>query len=252
MDTMRETKSRQDLFISSLNHDIRTPLAGAIGALELLASPQKDLTLSEESMFLACAKASCEEIARLTENIKDAIDPRDDVPAPRIEVFRLDVVVGELLRYIYTFEHPLEGIDLQAGLQVAADPLQVQRVLRNLIHNACKYSPRRSPIAVSIATCAWMDGFACISVRDKGQGIPLDQMDQLFQKFSRLGEKRVDGTGLGLYNCRRMIEGMGGQIWVESSGVDGSGSLFCFTLPLAKKQPRLSVITAPYPVIDIR
>jgi K+-sensing histidine kinase KdpD len=251
IDISRETHRLQSQFIANLNHEIRTPLTGAVGAIGLLREHGNQLTASEWGMFLSQAQYGCDEVVRLTSNIKDAIDPRDDVVSPHLSVFRLDSAVGELLRYIYTFEHPFGALDFQAGLQVEADASLVQRVLHNLLHNACKYSPQYAPIAVKVAACEWATDFACVCVSDRGSGIQHNQVSQLFHKFSRLGNENIEGTGLGLYNCRRMVENMGGQIWVESSGIDGEGSHFYFTLPLAKKQNKVAAITKPYPIIDI-
>jgi signal transduction histidine kinase len=82
--------------------------------------------------------------------------------------------------------------------------------------------------------------YVCISVKDTGPGIPPEEIGLLFERFVRLqrdlaGAKR--GTGLGLYISKQLVEAMGGRIWVESSGIEGEGSLFCFTLPLLCEIP---------------
>jgi signal transduction histidine kinase len=74
----------------------------------------------------------------------------------------------------------------------------------------------------------------CISVKDSGPGIPQDEIPLLFGQFVRLKRDlrgRVRGTGLGLYISKHLVEAMGGRIWVESTGIPGEGSRFCFTLP---------------------
>jgi signal transduction histidine kinase len=113
---------------------------------------------------------------------------------------------------------------------VAADPDKLRQVLVNLIENAVKYSGE-GRIEVRLQR---RNGKMRFSVRDEGLGIPLEQQDRIFEKFYRLDPdmtQGVGGTGLGLYICRELIEGMAGEIWVESE--PGRGSTFSFELPLA-------------------
>jgi signal transduction histidine kinase len=117
------------------------------------------------------------------------------------------------------------------------EPRKRCQIVRNLLSNAFKYAPKDSPVTV----CIWQDGaFALICVQDKGPGIPINQLPFLFQKFSRLEcdiAGPIRGIGLGLYICRRLVENMGGHIWVESTGIDGEGCQFYFTIPCASSQP---------------
>src|SRR5947209_11760471 len=203
MDKSNEFHRIKDQFLANLNHDIRTPLAGTIGSLDLLKVYGDRLTQAERQLFLEQAIFSCDEIERLTGNIRMAMRATDDVPPPQRRVFRLDVAVSNLLRYIYTFDHPLADLSIQEGIEVFADTQQTQQVLRNLLHNAFKYAPAGTPISVHVGVFQWVEGFAYICVGYQGAGIPLKDMDKLFQKFSRIERsKHVDGSGLGLYNCR--------------------------------------------------
>src|SRR2546421_3619621 len=231
MDQSQEFHRIKDQWITNLNHDFRNPLTGIMGSLDILKRYGDRMTKSECQTFLDQAMYSCEEMERMTSNIRAAIHAKDDIPQPRCEPFWLDHVVSNMLRYIYTFDHPLSDLCIEDSIMVLADPQQVQQVLRNLLHNAFKYAPENTPVSVQLG-CDQVNGCAYVCVRDKGSGIAPEQIPHLFQKFSRLGESRVDGTGLGLYNCRRMVENMAGQIWVESTGIDGEGSSFFFTLPL--------------------
>jgi signal transduction histidine kinase len=110
-------------------------------------------------------------------------------------------------------------------------------VIANLIDNAVKYSPENSEIAISIESNG-EEGL--VSVSDYGPGIAMEEQPRLFQKFSRLDsqdDKVTYGYGLGLYLCRRLIEGMDGRIWVESA--PGRGATFRFALSLAKQELRI-------------
>jgi signal transduction histidine kinase len=122
-------------------------------------------------------------------------------------------------------------------LFVYADKQYLCQVLRNLISNVFKYAPEQTPLLISATPIAQEAGTTpqvCISVQDAGPGIPPAEQQFLFQKFIRLKRdlsSTVRGTGLGLYICKELLAKMDGRIWVESSGKEGEGSRFSFTLP---------------------
>ena len=122
--------------------------------------------------------------------------------------------------------------DVGPGLPpVNADRTRIEHVLDNLIDNAIKYSPQGGEVRVSAKR---QDGDIVVSVHDQGIGIGLEDQAKLFDAFqildvaSRVG---IQGTGLGLVVCRRLVEAHGGRIWVESQ--TGKGSVFSFTLPMS-------------------
>jgi len=107
----------------------------------------------------------------------------------------------------------------------------MKQVLTNLLSNAVKYSPEGGAITVRVRERG--DQHVVIEVVDQGLGVPPDQVGRLFQKFERIRSDehlRISGTGLGLYICRKIVEGHGGQIWVESE--TGHGSTFSILLPV--------------------
>ena len=118
--------------------------------------------------------------------------------------------------------------------QVRFDPMRLAQILQNLIGNAIKYrSPQRTP---EIHVSAKADkGYTVLSVRDNGEGIPADQVEQVFTLFKRLHGRDVEGTGIGLAMCRRLVERFGGRIWVESQ--PGVGSTFSFSVPVGNSVP---------------
>src|SRR6266851_1403468 len=118
-------------------------------------------------------------------------------------------------------------------LLVWADPQFLRQVLRNLLSNIFKYVPTQTEIRIE-ATQTAPSSPVCLSVQDAGPGIPAEELPLLFEKFVRLKRDvagTTRGTGLGLYICKRLVEAMGGSMWVESSGRLGEGSCFCVTLP---------------------
>ena len=140
------------------------------------------------------------------------------------------------------------SLDIAPDLAMRADGGRTRQVLVNLLSNALKYSEASAPIAISanllesdgqretgkphIPAGAWVQ----IKVRDWGLGIPPREQALLFMRFVRLARDAASstrGTGVGLYLCRVLVQAMGGQIWIESTGVPGMGSVFTFVLPAA-------------------
>jgi CheY-like chemotaxis protein/anti-sigma regulatory factor (Ser/Thr protein kinase) len=111
---------------------------------------------------------------------------------------------------------------------VRADPFRLKQVLVNLLSNAVKYNRIHGSVQVKVSASG---PFVCIAIEDTGLGIPRIKMDQLFQPFNRLGAEQteVEGTGIGLSICKRMVEAMHGRIHAESE--EGKGSCFSIELP---------------------
>ena len=133
-------------------------------------------------------------------------------------------------------QHRLQ-VDLAANLpMVHVDIALLEQVLFNLLDNASKYAPPGSLIRILAETGA---GSVRIEVQDEGEGIPPDQLEQIFDKFHRVrdGDSRTPGTGLGLAICRGFIEGMGGHIFAANRA-DRSGARFIIDLSLAPEAQR--------------
>jgi two-component system sensor histidine kinase KdpD len=123
------------------------------------------------------------------------------------------------------------ALDIPSRLQLVVDPGRLERIFINLIDNAYKYSPEGSEVRVFTRQGKKE---VVIGVSDQGVGIAPEDQEDLFEPFSRIGPaSRIQGIGLGLVVCRRLVEAHGGRIWVESKP-DG-GSTFLFTIPLKKE-----------------
>jgi len=127
--------------------------------------------------------------------------------------------------HIYTIEADL---DLPT---VTGDPVRIERILYNLVDNAAKYSPKNTEVTIKIERRI---GDVAVSVTDRGMGIPMDRLGELFEPFQRLvdSSENAKGLGLGLVVCKRLVEAHGGSIGVQSER--GKGTTFTFTLPLGK------------------
>ncbi len=239
LDLMEEARQKEqhllllkDQFITNIHHELRSPLTGVLGSLEILREGNMILNEEEHAFFLHQAIYAGSELQRITDNILDAMQADSDVSSPWVRAFSLESVVCDVVRSFDMWDHSL-FLDIFDHVEVLGDSQQVGQVMRNLLSNALKYSPRNGSITIRV----WKDdcyGYTCI--KDTGSGIKADEIPLLFQKFNRLQRDiagPVRGIGLGLYICKRFIEHMGGRIWVESTGIPGEGSSFCFRLPLA-------------------
>lgn len=235
----------KDEFIMNVSHELRTPLTQVYGFLELLFDYHGQLDSEQQRTFLSRAKYGCQELMHLVNSILDATKAGSGLKPPPLEDISLASITREVIDYLdprqredYTLE-----LAVPETLQVKADHQYLRQILRNLISNAFKYSPKQTQISISAELLEPEQGQSLhapqvrICVKDTGPGIPPEEIPQLFQRFARLKRDvsgTVRGTGLGLYVCKQLVEAMQGKIWVESTGVAGEGSRFCFTLEFAQ------------------
>jgi len=226
----------KDALLSSVSHDLRTPLASIRAAAGSLL--QEDIAWDPEARR-EFATAIDEEAARLNRLVGALLDmSRIEAGALRArkELYPLDDLIRTAIARLVplVWDRPVE-LDVVADLPpVPLDPVQIDQVVANLLENAFKYSPDGTPLAVGIAPGTMPDdGSAAVlvSVADRGPGIAPAERERVFDKFYRLrAYEGVGGSGLGLAIARGLIEAHGGQIWVE--GVAGDGARFVFSLPL--------------------
>jgi signal transduction histidine kinase len=235
----QELSRLKDQLMLNLGHELRTPLTVVYGYLELLIALEGNLDSNVQMNFLKNALSACDELQLLVNSLQDAGSTNKKVDASNVEEVAVRAIVEETVRYFTSNKQSEDQenriqLDISEPLIARAHALYVRQVLRNLISNALKYSPDGTPVVVS-ARCHNNDiPEVCISVQDVGPGIPVDEIPLLFGQFVRLRRDLsgpVRGIGLGLYISKQLVEAMGGHIWVESAGVSGQGSHFCFTLP---------------------
>lgn len=238
----QQLNQTRDQFILNVNHELRTPLTAVYGYLELLLTHNEFLDAETQATFLKNAMYSCEELQLLVNNVLDTIQvgtEKDQIPLEELSVLE---VVQEVVGHAdprWLQEHNIR-LEVPEYLVVRANAQYFRQVLRNLLSNAFKYAPVETPLLIKAELYGQTVQLShpspqiCISVKDSGPGIPPEEIPRLFAQFVRLRRDvtgKVRGTGLGLYVSKQLIEAMSGTIWVESSGVPGEGSRFCFTLP---------------------
>jgi signal transduction histidine kinase len=220
-------------FVSMVTHELQTPIASIKTQADTLLHQQHRLDQPTREALIEGIHRSAAALGGLIEDFTTVnrmdtqhytyhFEPLD------LSQFLRDVIDGFPIE---GQKHPLR-IRIEPGLRVRGDRKRLQQVVVNLLSNAVKYSPRGGGIAVM----AFLDrqGRVKVSVHDEGLGMREEDIPRLFQKFSRLFDKRslgISGTGLGLYITREIIQAHGGEMVVES--VWGKGSTFSFVLPVA-------------------
>jgi PAS domain S-box-containing protein len=230
--THKELERLREEWASLIAHDLRQPVNGIRLAAELL------LRAPLEERHRAWAQRIQADILRLNDMIQDLLDT-SRLEAHRLALHReptpVAVAVDAALTRLPDLAARCTVTIAPAAAHVLADPGRLVQVLGNLLSNAAKYGDPDRPVAVTVARDG---GHARITVANHGEGIPEAEIPALFNRFVRTREARrgrIEGSGLGLYLCRGLVEGHGGRIWVES--VPGDTTSFHFTMPLAAAAP---------------
>jgi glutamate:GABA antiporter len=232
---LSELDHMKDAFLMTASHELRTPLTIVQGYLELLGL-MENASLEQRREFLNKARRACDELVLIQANIMDSSRIKLETSSLHLESLQLkevsEFVIGLFEPLIIQDQRCVE-VSMDASITVWADETRLKQVLRNLVANALRYSPPKTPIAIAAQEELEHD-LVRVSVSDHGPGIPPEKQEAIFDRFVRL-ERDMHGTtrgsGLGLAITRQLVEAMHGTIWVESSGVDGEGSNFVFTLP---------------------
>jgi signal transduction histidine kinase len=219
-----------DAEVDLIVHDLKSPLA----TITLEASLLDEQLVRVESSAMRSAvhriRRNAEYVARIVEDLLDlsAIDHgRLTIRHRRVELLGLLQQVIE--RAIATRDLDRMSLIADAPVIIDADALRIERVIANLLQNALKYAPGRSPIVVRLDRIGEL---VRVSVTDAGPGIDVAEQKSIFDKYRRGTNTRTnDGCGLGLYVSKRIVDAHGGRIGVDS--VRGRGSCFYFELPVA-------------------
>jgi signal transduction histidine kinase len=237
---LQELDQLKDQFMITASHELRTPLTAVHGYLELLADYGESVARQQQQEFLQKARRGCDELVLLLNNVMDASRLEIEAGLHTAQLQKVDV--EEVVRGVIDLIEPQllqecreVHMYISHKLFVKADLVQLRQVLLNISFNALKYSEAGTPIIFAARAVFDTIPYALISITDKGKGIKPQDQARLFQRFVRLESdlnSTVRGSGLGLYISRRLIEAMGGNIWIESSGIQGTGSTLHFKLPL--------------------
>jgi two-component system sensor histidine kinase KdpD len=227
-----EAERLRTALLSSLSHDLRSPLGvitGAATALQRGASP------GAQAELIGSILAECGRMARLIDNLLDMIRLESGALEVQRDWQTLEEPVGAALLRLgdRLADHPTE-VRLPPDLPlVPLDPVLIEQVMMNLLENAIRYTPPGSPIEITARAEA---SELVVSVADRGPGIEPGEDVRIFDKFYRgRGERVPGGVGLGLAICRGIVTAHGGRIWAENR--PGGGAVFSFTLPVTGTPP---------------
>jgi PAS domain S-box-containing protein len=220
--------------ISTVSHELRSPLTSVKGYTSLLLNRWERLADEQKRMMLEQVHHDADRVTRLVTELLDISRLESGRLHLRRQMVDVPALVSEVTGKVRMTEPQLDvTVHFPPNFpRVLADPDKVEQVLTNLVENAAKYaSPKGMTVAGTVG-----DGEVTVAVSDRGDGIPPSDLHRVFSKFFRRAETRPTGSGLGLWISRGLVEAHGGQLVAES--VVGHGSTFRFTLPIAPELSR--------------
>ncbi|CAA9322556.1 MAG: Osmosensitive K+ channel histidine kinase KdpD, partial [uncultured Microvirga sp.] len=236
-----ETDRLRQALLTSISHDLRTPLAAIMGSAGTLLDYEKELDAPTRTELLRSIQDESERLNRFIANLLDMTRLESGAVAPNRAPHDVsEIVASALHRAAKVLVDRRVEVSLAADLpMVDVDPVLLEQVLFNLLDNAAKYALPETTIRVQ----SWPDGShrrICLQVLDEGDGIPPEDLQRIFDKFHRAqkGDRVRAGTGLGLAVCRGFIEAMGGSI-TAANRADRPGAVFTVTLPAANEASAL-------------
>jgi two-component system sensor histidine kinase KdpD len=229
-----ETERMRNAILSSVSHDLRTPLATITGAASSLVEEQHELDPTARHELSRSIYREADRLDRLLKNLLDMMRIEAGAVQLSKEWHPVDEVVGAGLARLEgrLGDHTINTAFPPDLPLVLVDGVLLEQVVINLVENAVKYAPRGSAIDLSASTS---NRVVVIEVADRGPGIPPGEEALIFDKFYRAKPAREGGVGLGLTICRGIVEAHGGRIWAENRR--GGGAVFRFTIPLLEGQP---------------
>jgi PAS domain S-box-containing protein len=237
----RQTDELKADFVASVSHELRTPLTPIKGFLMTLLREDRDFAQDRRREYYKLMLMQSQRLERLIEDLLEVT--RLEAGAGLVDATAIDAV--DLVRQVvdrFTSEDPDRTVHVVApdhAVYCRGDWMRIDQVLGNLLSNALRYAPPHEPVEVRLVP---QGREVVFEVRDWGPGIPIDEQSRIFERFHRVGHymtREPGGAGLGLYLAKRLVEAMGGRIWVSSRL--GHGSVFSFALPV---EPSLNAVAS--------
>jgi PAS domain S-box-containing protein len=234
MDKAQEADRLKSAFLASMSHELRTPLNSIIGFTGIILQGLVGPLNEEQAKQMGMVQHSARHLLSLINDVLDISKIEAGQLKVETEDFNMAQLVTEV-KFNLTHMAKEKGLELKCELapevgNIISDRRRVEQILINLLNNAIKFTDQGGVYL----NCQVEDGFLLIRVRDTGIGIKQEDLHNLFKPFRQIDtglSRRYEGTGLGLNICKRLVDLLGGKIWVESGG-EGAGSTFSFTLPL--------------------
>ena len=244
----------KDSLMQMIVHDLKNPLTGIMGNIELLMRKGSNIEDEKREHLLLKARDSSNRLLKMIMDLLDISKLEEEKMDLQWSGFDVTEVARETLKELRGVceveKKTLVFENEDAPVQIHADRELIQRVIGNLLNNAIKYSPENTEIKVSIMP-GQKETVVCVA--DQGHGIPPQYHERIFEKFAQLDAKKSGhkaDRGLGLTFCKMAVEAHGGRIWVESA--DSTGSKFSFSLPVLANSPKQGSEKEPQPAAAAR
>ena len=233
-----QTERLRNALLSSVSHDLRTPLAVVQGAATALLDGGSASWSPRQLEYLQTISDEADRLNRLVRNLLDMTALQAGALRVRKRWHPLEEVVGVALNRLEESlgSRPVEVRIAEDASLVAADETRLQQVIVNLVENATRYTPTGTPMRIGARR---VPAGVEIEVTDSGPGVPAGQEDAIFEKFHRVAST-AGGMGLGLTICRGIVTAHGGTIWCESARP--SGASFRFVLPFEGDPPQVRML----------
>jgi two-component system, OmpR family, sensor histidine kinase KdpD len=230
-EALRRSDTIKTALLRAVSHDLRSPLTAIVAAASGLANPEVRLDRADRDVLVETIRAEAARLNRLVGNLLDMSRLQSGVAAPHPELWPVDGLVSRALEQLGPDEARVAtDIDPDAPA-VRVDPVQIERVLVNLLENALKFSPPESTVRVRTETTG---SELLVHVLDLGEGVAPGLREAVFEPFRRGDEAAVRGAGLGLAIARGFAEVNGARVWAEG---DETGGHFVLALPVADRAP---------------
>ena len=234
-----ETEHLRSALLTSISHDLKTPLASVLGSASTLRELNKKLTDSEQAELLSTIIEESERLNRFIANLLDMTRLESGAVTPKLAPHDVSEIIGSTLqRTTKILRNHSVRLDLATEVpMVSVDAVLFEQVLFNLLDNAAKYAAFGTTVFIR----TWGDRDSVVlQILDEGEGIPQDDLEHIFDKFYRVpkADQIRPGTGLGLAISRGFVEAMNGTI-VAANRSDRRGAAFTIRLPIASQPQRL-------------
>ncbi|WFR98566.1 sensor histidine kinase [Rhizobium tumorigenes] len=232
-----EADRLRSALLTSISHDLKTPLAAILGAAGTLRDYLDSMTAEDRADLLSTIVDESERLNRFIANLLDMTRIGSGAMEPNSALYFIEDIAGSALRRsAKILVHHQTQVQIAADLpMVRVDPVLLEQVFFNLLDNAAKYAPEGTTISIR----SWANPYnVFVEVADEGPGIPGDDLERVFDTFYRVrkGDQVRAGTGLGLSICRGFVEAMGGTV-TAANRMDRAGAAFTIRLPRAIDTP---------------
>lgn len=226
----REIETLKEDFVATLTHDLKVPIVAEANILDFLLAGKFGEINDKQKVALKNMKSSNKELIELVQIVLETYKIKEKGIKLLKENIKLNGFIADIIDDITPFA-AMSGLKVQfeqtRDIKVTADPMQLERVIKNLINNAISHSNTKKDIDIVTGE---IPGFITISVIDYGQGIPQKEIKHIFNKYYSAAKKfRKIGTGLGLYLSQQIVRAHGGEIRVESE--ENVKTEFCIKIP---------------------